>query len=161
MNDAELKLRLLFCPVSMGTLWRVSEITWKNSLNMAYDQESTRPEHPGLSVLALPPRHSKAKVPLLHGRTEKAPVKISDTSPDKRCTHFGHLLKPARLEVSQLHRKINEIGVIGSDLEENSMRKNKINWTKKFDVIPNTHKPKINNDEKKSLDKFLISVSKK
>lgn len=161
MDDAKLKLNLIFCPVIKGTLWRVAENVWKNQLGRGYDQKSNRPEHQGLSILETPPANNNVKVPLLHGRSAKGPIRIANTSPDGKATHFGHLLRPARLNIAKLHEKINKLGPIG--IENGDFVKDRTlgHWSQSFEVIPNDHKKTLIPSELVHLEKFLKSKSRK
>lgn len=161
MNNEISELNLIFCPVSKGTLWRVSENTWKKELGNIYDQNSDRKEHKGLSILNSLPAHNNAKIPLLHGRSQKAPIKILETSPDGKPTHFGHLLKPVRMNISKLHQKITDDGPIGMDNIADSFGRSRKHWTENYEVIPNDYKKQITGNELANLDSFLASRKRK
>jgi hypothetical protein len=80
---------------SRGTLWWVDETLWKEIL-FAYDRQSDRQGHPGLSIRNRPIQGLFDQIPMLHGCSKGGGVKVTGLdkrSPD-RTTHFGPLVGP-------------------------------------------------------------------
>jgi len=90
-----------------GTLWWVHEEVWMDKVK-AYDFNSTREAHPGLSIRSKPLASPFEMVPMLHGGSCKGPLRVKSLSMDTaRVTFFGRIAPVAmepRLFLSQISR---------------------------------------------------------
>ena len=80
---------------SLGTLWWVDESLWQELLPV-YDRNSTRKEHPGLSILTHPVQDLYSQIPILHGTSKGQGVLVQGITAREptRLTSFGSLLAP-------------------------------------------------------------------
>ena len=136
-----------------GTLWRVREDVWINSLSK-YDKESSRRWHPGLSVANNKSNlDNEATIPVLHGRSRKSgPVVVTGISNEEpysdvhKCV-FGKILQPVLINKNKMEELDRTGEVFHQDLGNR--------WYETFEVIPNRYKPRINADENNQLQSFL------
>ena len=129
----------------VGTLWKVREDLWKEK-RVDYDQNSDREWHPALSIKRTKICDSLEAIPLLHGTSrgsKRTSVIIKgitkEEGPDKK-TYFGRIIAP--MIMADFTDAVKTDKLIG----------------KEFDIkriVRNSHKPKIDDEEKKQLEKWL------
>jgi len=92
--------------MSLGTVWRIREELWKETFllqGQAYDLESTRHWHPGLSLRVAPLKSVHEYVPMLHGSSgAEGPVVVKGLTREKGSdypTSFGKIVRPAKVTV--------------------------------------------------------------
>ena len=145
---------LLFKPdFSTGTLWRVREDVWINSLSK-YDKGSSRKWHPGLSVANNKSNlDNEATIPVLHGRSgTSGPVVVTGISNEEPYSEdhqsvFGKILHPVPLKREKMEELDSSGEVLNQDLGSR--------WYDTYEVVPNRYKPRINADENNQLQLFL------
>ena len=136
-----------------GTLWRVREDVWINSLSK-YDKESSRKWHPGLSVANNKSNlDNEATIPVLHGRSgTSGPVVVTGISNEEPYSEdhqsvFGKILHPVLLKREKMEELDSSGEVLNQDLGSR--------WYDTYEVVPNRYKPRINADENNQLQLFL------
>ena len=136
-----------------GTLWRVREDVWINSLSK-YDKESSRKWHPGLSVANNTSNlDNEATIPVLHGRSGKSgPIVVTGISNEEPYSEdhqsvFGKILHPVPLKREKMEELDSSGEVLNQDLGSR--------WYDTYEVVPNRYKPRINTDENNQLQSFL------
>lgn len=116
--------------VCLGSLWWVDECIWKSRL-FCYDQQSTRKEHPALSIRRRPPDTPYETIPMLHGTSKESrgafPVLgLSPERGEEHSTWFG-TLRPVSIG-------LDEVG---------------------YGVRQNTHKPALDDLERQAFEPWL------
>ena len=116
--------------VCLGSLWWANESIWKSRLPR-YDQQSTRKEHPALSIRKRPPDTPYETIPMLHGTSRESPgaFPVTGLSPERGTEHFTWFgtLRPVSIG-------LDEIG---------------------YAVRQNTHKPALDDLEHQAFETWL------
>jgi hypothetical protein len=129
--------------VSFGTLWWIREDLWKER-NPAYDQESEKIAHPGVSIRSSPPAGLYEFVPVLHGTSRSGPVAVLGLSRRQplRPTYFGRLSFPAEIPILEFVRPAKDTdpeALVGP-------------WYRRSRTSPNLDKLRVTPDEAAALE---------
>lgn len=143
MPYSPIELFNTFHDCSLGTLWRVREDLIKERV-APYDQNSDRYCHAALSVKRGAVAENLERVPMLIGRKRRKSTKtvrvrgIFPSYPPESVTHFGQTIAPL-LMADFTEPAPDASGKLTGDLLECKR------------VTVNSHKPKIDENEKKQL----------
>ena len=135
-------LALALMDFTRGTVWKVREAFWKETLGKEYDQNSEKKWHPGLSIRKKQPLGLFEMIPMLHGTTgSSGPVVARGLTPQKKSSHptsFGHLA-PASVQARsafQGDKIMPAESPAGYWHEHNPIAKN--HWKPKLDEVEHT-----------------------
>ncbi len=134
--------------MSFGTVWRIREELWKETFllqGQAYDLESTRHWHPGLSLRVAPLTSVHEYVPMLHGSSgDGGPVVVRGLTREKAHdypTSFGKIVRPAKVTVKAATS-------LASDAKTKQLEGRMSDRTL---VSGNLYKPRLDEDELEDL----------
>ena len=131
-----------------GTIWKIRENEWKEKLGDKYDQKSVRIWHPGLSIKKKQPRTFYELVPILHGSTGNrngVVVKGLTSFRGENHTTVFRDIGPSSFQVGAVFK--------GDKIMPGE--KPAGYWYEHNAVAQNHWKPKLDEDEQKSLLDFL------
>ncbi len=141
-------LALTLYDFTRGTIWKVREAIWKETLGKKYDQKSTKVFHFGLSIRKKQPQSLHEMVPILHGTSGESGKVVarglSRKGGDLYATSFRHI-GPSSFRTGTVFQGDK---ILPAEKPEGY-------WYEHNPVVKNHWKPNLNEEEQGQLISFL------
>ena len=131
-----------------GTIWKIRENEWKEKLGSKYDQKSKRFWHPGLSIKKKQPRNFYELIPVLHGSSGNRDGVVASGLTSRRGEYHTTVFR-------DIGPSFFQVGDVFKGDKIMPGEKPTGNWYQHNAVAKNHWKPRLDEDEQRSLLNFL------
>jgi hypothetical protein len=133
---------------TQGSIWKIREKEWKEKLGDEYDQKSKRIWHPGLSIKKKQPRDFYELVPVLHGSSGKRDGVVAKGLTSQRGENHTTVFRDIGPSSFQVGAVFKGDKIMPGEKPEGD-------WYQHNTVAKNHWKPRLDEDEQRSLLDFL------